>query len=368
MRRFKRMVVASLVAAVVMLVGAGVLVACCTPQLATMMMRPESATFDDEVHPPAPDFGNDRAWLALPGTVDDADVALPALPAVDVEAAPVDVFYLHSTSSLQRRWNSSAFDEEIRTASKRGGTLIQASAFNGCCRVFAPEYRQASGDAFTSPSPSGEQAKTFALGDVIAAFREFRRRTGARPFILAAHSQGSVLGARLLKEVIASSDERTHLVAAYLIGAPLSVDDLGGVPVCAAPTQTGCIVSYNARGVGHTPNPIDFAGTGPEDQRLCVNPVLGMATSSPSSPAQHHGAVFFDAAVPAVLPAFLGARCSQGRLVVSDMGPLPERDWMSGVLLWVMGGTNFHPVEYQLFYVDLRLDAARRVASFLPAD
>jgi len=121
MRRFKRMVVASLVAAVVMLVGAGVLVACCTPQLATMMMRPESATFDDEVHPPAPDFGNDRAWLALPGTVDDADVALPALPAVDVEAAPVDVFYLHSTSSLQRRWNSSAFDEETAPPASGAG-------------------------------------------------------------------------------------------------------------------------------------------------------------------------------------------------------------------------------------------------------
>lgn len=367
MKMVKRIVVAAS-AAVIVLVAVGVSVACCTPQLVTSMMRPESASFDDEVHPPAPDYGNDNAWLALPGTVDDADVALPAFPAVDVAAAAVDVFYLHSTSSLQRRWNSSAFDEEIRTASKRGGTLIQASAFNGCCRVFAPEYRQASGDAFTAPSPSGEQAKTLALGDVTAAFREFRRRTGPRPFILAAHSQGSVLGARLLKEVIASSDERTHLVAAYLIGAPLSVDDVGGVPACASPTQTGCIVTWNARGVGHTPNPIDFQGTGPEDQRLCVNPVLGMATSSPSTPAQHHGAVFFDAKVPAVLPAFLGAQCSQGRLVVSDMDPMPERDVMSGILLWVMGGTNYHPVEYQLFYVDLRLDAARRVASFVQAD
>ena len=368
MKMVKRMVVAVVVGAVVMLVIGGVVVACCTPQLVTSMMRPHSASFDDEVHPPAPDYSSDNAWLALPGTVDDADVALPAFPAVDVAAAAVDVFYLHSTSSLQRRWNSSAFDEEIRTASQRGGTLIQASAFNGCCRVFAPEYRQASGDAFTAPSPSGEQAKNLALGDVTAAFREFRRRTGPRPFIVAGHSQGSVLGAQLLKEVIASSDERSHLVAAYLIGAPLSVDDVGGVPACASPTQTSCVVTWNARGVGHTPNPIDFQGTGPEDQRLCVNPVLGMATSSPSSPAQHHGAVFFDAKVPAVLPAFLGAQCSQGRLVVSDVGPLPERDVMSGVLLWVMGGTNFHPVEYQLFYVDLRLDAARRVASFVPAD
>jgi hypothetical protein len=33
-----------------------------------------------------------------------------------------------------------------------------------------------------------------------------------------------------------------------------------------------------------------------------------------------------------------------------------------------MGGTNFHPVEYQLFYVDLRLDAARRVGAFVQAN
>ena len=50
---------------------------------------------------------------------------------------------------------------------------------------------------------------------------------------------------------------------------------------------------------------------------------------------------------------------------VSDLQPLPARDVLSDVLLRVMGGENYHPIEYQLFYVDLRDDARRRVAVFL---
>jgi hypothetical protein len=354
----------AVVAVVVVLAAAVVLsVGCCAPQLSIMMMRPDAKSFDDEVHPPAPNYGDDDAWLALPSVIEAADVALRALPAVDAADAAVDVFFLHSTSSLKPLWNSPE-DEEVRTASIRGGTLIQGSVFNGCCRVYAPTYRQASGAAFTEPSPSGEQAKDLAFVDVKAAFAEFRRRTGPRPFILAAHSQGSVLGVRLLREVIAPSADRDLLVAAYLIGAPIHPAELGDVPACHSPDATGCVVTYNARGKDHVVNPIDFAGTGPEAERVCVNPVLGAQTTTPSTTAQHQGAVFFDAEAPALLPHFAAAQCVQGRLVVTEMQPIPNRDAMSGILLWMMGGTNFHPIEYQLFYANLRADAVHRSALF----
>lgn len=352
---------------VVVVVAAAAALSRCAPEVVMSMMRPDAASFDDEVHPPAPNYVDDDAWLALPSTVDEADVALDESPAVGLDAG-VDVFFLHSTSSLRPRWNTGIEDEEARAASIRGGTLIQASAFNKCCRVFAPAYRQATGSAFTEPSASGELAKDLAFGDVKAAFAEFRRRAGARPFILAGHSQGSVLGARLLKEVI-TGEEPAHLVAAYLIGAPLTVHDVGGAPACASPTQTGCVVTYNARGPGHDgAHPLELIGPEPAAERLCVNPVLGAASGSMAPSSSHHGALFFDARAPAVLPAFVSAQCSSGRLVLTGMRPMPERDALSGALLWVMGGENFHAIEYQLFYVDLRLDAARRAASFLEID
>ena len=45
--------------------------------------------------------------------------------------------------------------------------------------------------------------------------------------------------------------------------------------------------------------------------------------------------------------------------VVEPLGDM-ERDAASQVLLWVMGPENYHPVEYQLFYVDLRKNASAR--------
>src|SRR5581483_6659144 len=118
------------------------------------------------------------------------------------ENADVDVFFLHSTSSVAPTWTAPADDVDVRNASIRGGTLIQASAFNACCAIYAPEYRQASGFAFLEPSVDGDRAIDVAYHDVVAAFDEFLRRTSRRPFILAAHSQGSVLAARLLHDRI----------------------------------------------------------------------------------------------------------------------------------------------------------------------
>ena len=133
------------------------------------------------------------------------------------------MFYVHPTTSIAPSWNASFDDAAIRTASIRGGTLIQASALNVCCAVYAPTYRQASLRAFTAPSPDGKRAIDLAYADVLAAYEEFARRTGGeRPFILAGHSQGAALAARLLRERIASSKARARLVAAYLIGAPLT--------------------------------------------------------------------------------------------------------------------------------------------------
>jgi hypothetical protein len=48
-------------------------------------------------------------------------------------------------------------------------------------------------------------------------------------------------------------------------------------------------------------------------------------------------------------------------------GDLP-RDFMSRLLDHTMGEGNHHPVEYQLFYMNLRRNAAERVAAFLRTD
>ena len=159
-----------------------------------------------------------------------------ACDAIDPARAPVDVFYVHPTSYLGSAWNGPVDDPALNAQTDELSTLIQASAFNGCCAVYGPRYRQAQGIAFVRPGPDAAAAIELAYGDVRAAFRFFlERHSRGRPFILAGHSQGSVLAARLLEQEIAGSALAERLVAAYLIGAPIPRRARAGVPACAAP-------------------------------------------------------------------------------------------------------------------------------------
>jgi len=200
--------------------------------------------------PAEPDYAAASSWAALPAVEDDADVFLVDYPAVDTAAAPADVFFVHPTTWLGTEWNGPIDDPVVIEATARGATLIQASAFNACCAIYAPRYRQANGRAFTKPNADGVRAIDVAFRDVSSAFESFLERRGrARPFILASHSQGTVLAARLLRERIANQPIGRTLVAAYLIGGPISRETIGkDVPVCETATQTGCVFGWNARG------------------------------------------------------------------------------------------------------------------------
>lgn len=120
------------------------------------------------------------------------------------------------------------------------------------------------------------------------------------------------------------------------------------------------MVTFNARGPRHHRHPLEFGGAVRRDA-VCVHPVRGGTGEAPVSSAAHGGAVFFDTDRPQLLPRFVGSRCSAGRLVVDELAPLPDRGLAPSILLRVMGGENYHPIEYQLFYVDLRHDALARV-------
>ncbi|MDC3962785.1 DUF3089 domain-containing protein [Polyangium jinanense] len=325
--------------------------------------------FEPSAAPAAPNYAEPSAWAALPTLDDDADVSLPELPALGPGVAKADVFYVHPTTIVGTQWNMPIDDPAVVKATARGATLIQASAFNACCAVYAPRYRQASGKAFVHPSPDGDRAIDLAYGDVAAAFASFLERRGeGRPFILASHSQGTVLAARLLREKIWGKPIGKHLVVAYLIGGPISRQTIGeDIPVCASEEQGGCVVGWNARGPHYERNDLEFKDA-PSATRICVNPLTWKTDGAAAPASQNQGAVFFDAEPPAVLPAFADAACREdGNMWISQLDRMPARDFASGLLLWTMGPENYHPIEYQLYYVNLRKNAVRRVEAFQAA-
>jgi len=342
--------------------------------LVAYTMRP-AAAFDSATVPAAPNYADAAAWSALPGREDAADVALPDLPPVAERSAPADVFYVHPTTYIGSGWNGPIDDARLNMDTDRVATRIQASAFNGCCAIYAPRYRQANGTAFIRPLPGREQALELAYSDVAAAFHHYlQHQSQGRPFILAGHSQGAMLAYRLLVQEISRQPLRGRLVAAYLVGGAISLDDLArdapDVPVCAAPQQTGCVVGWNARGPRYVPGGFEMtpprpsaAERGGTAVRLCVNPLTFLADGAAAPAEANQGALFWDAPAPAVLPRFASAACKDGTLVVFEVGK-PPRDFMSRLLDYALGPENYHPIEYQLFYVNLRNNAKLRVESY----
>lgn len=150
-------------------------------------------------------------------------------------------------------------------------------------------------------------------------------------------------------------------MAAYLIGGPIHAVPWPGVPACTAPEQTGCLVAWNARGPRFPGSVFDFSLEG---ERLCVNPLTWRHDEKPADAELNQGAVFLHAGDGTVLPGFADARCRDGVLIVSKIGN-PPRDFRSRVLDFVIGPENYHPIEYQLFYMNLRRNAQERVSAYL---
>ena len=318
--------------------------------------------FDARAVPATPNYSDPAAWTALPERSDAADVAPVGLRGIDQSSAPVDVFYVHPTSYVGSDWNGPVDDPALNADTDELATRIQASAFNGCCAVHGPRYRQSHGDAFLRPSPDGDAALELAYGDVREAFRYFlAHRSRGRPFILAGHSQGSVLASRLLQEEIANTALKDRLVAAYLIGAPIHVGSELAVPACSTAEDNGCLVSWNARGPRFAGSAFDFRFEG---ERLCVNPLTWRRDEMPADSALNLGAVFLHAGDGTVLSGFADAQCRDGLLVISKLGD-PPRDLPSRMLDFLIGPENYHPIEYQLHYMNLRRNAEDRVSAYL---
>jgi hypothetical protein len=326
--------------------------------------------------PPAPDYGRAEAWAALPGQASNAEETPAGIPPGEPgERDRADVFFIHPTTYLARAVGNARFDEpgEPRARLEKGVLRFQASAFNLCCRIFVPRYRQASLAAVTSIEPAGLAATELAYGDVLRAFDDFiERRNQGRPFILAGHSQGSIHAMRLLQERIIGRPLAARLVAAYVIGASLPAAIAArGAPICAAPTSTGCVLDWNTVRQGH------------EDQRrreraiiwwngryqpvsglplVCVNPLTWTPGGSASA-AANIGAVYNagrDAPMPAPVPQVTGAACENDLLGVDI--PWRERRHFSDVL--TLFGV-YHDFDYSLFYMNIRANAKARVDSFL---
>lgn len=353
--------------------------------LGDLLVASVIGAFDPRKAPPPPDYTRESSWAALPEKDDASDRVPPGL----VEAPSptrdlVDVFYIHPTGFGERTgWNASVEQEDQADIPVSVMLAGQASAFNGCGRVFAPKYRQATVLAFVLPllaprRTDAYQALDLAYGDVARAFDYFiGHYSQGRPFIIASHSQGTHHALRLLWEKIDRTPLHSRLIAAYAIGLGVPKDYFERVfhdiVPCSSPTRTGCLITWDTSREGsrfHLPRVHRYpwgwehaAGK----PRFCVNP-LTWTVDEKRAPASAHLGALAGRMVPAetnpdrcvmegISPAHTWTQCHDGRLWIAEQPRGPFHDWF-GV---------YHIYDINLFWMNLRENARVRADAYLRA-
>lgn len=324
--------------------------------------------FADEAQPPAPDYARADAWAARP-PAEGAAARVPSNATARRAQPAADVFYIHPTTYRSKaRWNQHIDDAAVNAWTDASVIARQASAFNGCCRIYAPRYRQASLRAFATMAGDGSKAYALGYGDVLRAFDRFMAHDNhGRPFILVGHSQGGLDLFNLLRDRIDGKPAARRMIAAYVLGYGIVEGDFGttfkALRRCAAPDQTRCVIGWNsfledADATAYAARTRErwttAHGDGPGGRLLCSDPLaLGgphRATGLGALPASNAEAL------PPLVPDAVTSRCdADGVLKVRaapalGLAPLP--------------GGNMHYHDVALFYADVRADAARRTAAF----
>ena len=319
--------------------------------------------------PDAQAYASREMWIARPDMPGNPALWVPSgfQPAAKPEAA---VFFIHPTSFLDtNQWNAPLDNAD---ANNRAALFLrgQASAFNGVGAIWAPRYRQATFGAFLTTRAQAQQALDFAYRDVLAAFDQFVSEAGDRPIILAGHSQGALHLTRLLVDRVAGKPIANRIVAAYVVGWPVSIAaDLPamGLPACEGADQASCILSWQSFSTPADPSLIldTFDGTtGFTGQRragtpmVCTNPITGKPADSAEASA-NLGTLIPDANFQSaqLVTGSVPAKC-EGRGILTIGNSPPDFGQ------YVLPGNNYHVFDYSLFWANVRADAARRLATF----
>ena len=213
-------------------------------------------------NPPKNDYANAKNWLCLPGRANDAcsanenativaaDGTTTPEPFTADPKAKIDCFYVYPTVSLQPSGNAdmTAGPEELSIITE------QFARFGAVCRPFAPIYRQVTLTALRAvmmgkPIPASRE---LAYADVLDAWNYYLAHDNhGRGVVLVGHSQGSGVLLQLIKNEIDGKPVQRKLVSAILMGTRLAVPasgvvggDFKSIPLCQAPGQTQCVITY----------------------------------------------------------------------------------------------------------------------------
>lgn len=305
-----------------------------------------------------PDYSDLNYWAAHPYKKDPSDSVPKPLRKNFSPDSTVDVFFIHPTTYTDNArpfgWNAPLSDAILAAKTDYSTILFQASIFNEAGRVFAPRYRQANLSAYfpVSAPDTAEALKAFELAyhDVKKAFQWYLENYNqGRPVIIAAHSQGTTHGKRLVKEFFDGTALQPQLIAAYLVGIPVEPNWFASIKPCENPKQTGCLLSWRTYKYGYAPVYVQKENY----KAIVTNPLTWSNTDTIANRKENEGGVV--TAFNSIVKKVAGAKNASGILWT-------HKPHFFGNLFFRT--KNYHVGDFNLYYMSIRNNVKQRITAY----
>ena len=301
------------------------------------------------------DYSDLKNWAAHSLKKDFSDSISAPFNEMKIDGR-VDVFFLYPTIYVNSynftKWNTEVDNEKINNEVDNRPILLQSTAFNIAGPVYSPRYRQAHLDIYSVEDKNlKDSVLNFAYEDIRNAFQYYLEHwNNGRPIIIAAHSQGSTMAGKLLKEFFEGKPLNDKLVVAYVVGSAIPDDYFTQLKVCTDSTQTNCFVGWRTFQNGYLTEKIKNE----KFKSVVVNPLTWKTEDNNfGSYELNKGSILFD--FNKIFENLTDAKISGNVLWINR-----PRVWWS----WFYPTKDFHQGDINLFYQNIRENVLTRIKSY----
>ena len=301
-------------------------------------------------------YMDDNTWVAKPTT----------------NSKSVDVFYVYPTIYVEQSPANMDISDPPLRKNAEGLLTAQAGIYSPYANLYAPFYRQQSAATQSmEPNNGGRDAFAdphFLIGyhDVERAFDYYTEHLNPdRPFILAGHSQGSMVVIHLLRNRLQNPALQKRMLAAYPIGYTVKKSDLERYPwmkLAQRETDTGVIITFNTEGKDAKGSPVLL------NDAVAINPLNWKTDGTPAPRKKNIEAVFFNDSTGEVLeriPHFAGAYIdtNTGALIATDIQtPKSDKIDLANMGRWPL--EVYHRYDYAFWYGNLKENVKKRIDAY----
>ena len=313
------------------------------------------------------DYSDENNWAHLPDNTDK----------------PVDTFFVYPTVYINPAEDAPSIvpiDDEIMRAGVAGNYDKQPVIFEDMTNLYEPYYRQT--NLMSILGKNSQEFMEFQYQeqrtDVYAALDYyFENYNQGRPFILAGHSQGSMMLKIALRDYFKEhADYLDRMVAAYVLGFSITTDDLETNPAlkfAEGADDTGVIVSWNVEGPG---NKNEHNAVVMENS-IAINPINWKRDDTKAEASENLGdripvnneqglTVDYQLDKPGLLDAQVDTE--RGVVVCTSYDGYIKTGPLMGDVDNPFGPESFHNLDYAGYWENLRENIQTRIDAYLGAN